>query len=82
MSDTPEPLAADRRFVTTIDEFVEKYGTEGASLLVAAFIERAPAFADDVELAKQLGVMIGDLQSALENVARRAPGIPEEGRRR
>lgn len=74
--------AVDSPFTSTIEEFVAKYGTEGASLLVEAYVERSPAFAGAADLAKALGAMVGDLQSALEDVARRVPGIPDEGGRR
>jgi hypothetical protein len=49
----------------TPEDFVRKYGTEGLSWVVAQFIQRAPEFKGDTVLAKTLGEMTADLESAL-----------------
>lgn len=57
-----------KQYVTDIHEFRTKWGTKGAGLLIEAFVEKAPAFEGDSEIAKKLGEMIGDLQFALERL--------------
>lgn len=48
----------------TFDEFVIKYGTHDFSLPIKEFIRRAPEFPADKELAKIIGELMGDLESA------------------
>lgn len=52
--------------VTSIQEFKTKYGTKGWRLLVEEFINRAPTFRGDTVLAKGIGEMMADLESALK----------------
>jgi hypothetical protein len=52
----------------TIQQFVVEYGFKTPTLLIAMFIARAPRFEGDTELAAQLGRMVADLESALEEV--------------
>lgn len=54
--------------VTNIQEFKKKYGLNSVGLLVASFIRRAPAFEGDEALAKKLGIVVADLESALRDV--------------
>ena len=52
-----------------IKEFVKKYGYNTPTLLIAQFIQKAPEFPGDKELAKGLGEMVADLEEALMKVA-------------
>lgn len=51
----------------TIAEFKNKYGTGGRGLqiLVGEYIYRAPIFPGDDKLAKEIGMALADLSSAL-----------------
>jgi hypothetical protein len=51
-----------------IQEYLQLHGYRGLSLLVAKFIERAPAFPGDNELAREIGIVIGHLESALKQL--------------
>ncbi len=51
----------------TMQEYLEKYGYRGLSIVVEEFIRRSPAFAGDIRLAEQLGIMLADLESALRS---------------
>lgn len=53
--------------VISIAEFKNKYGRRGWKLLIEEFIKRSPAFSGDEELAKSIGEMVADLESALES---------------
>lgn len=57
--------------VETVDDLVRKYGTRTVSLAVERFIRRAPPFDGDGGLARELGVMMADLEAALADHARR-----------
>jgi hypothetical protein len=57
--------------VMDLDEFLAKYGVCTLGLVVRDLIRRAPPFLGDTDLAKQLGVMIADLEGALEKVQRK-----------
>lgn len=48
--------------------FVERYGYKGLTVAVSEFIARAPEFPGDVELAKVIGEMLGNLEVALREV--------------
>lgn len=54
--------------IADIQEFRTKWGTLGPGLLVGKFIEMAPEFEGESELAKMIGEMMGDLQFALEHL--------------
>lgn len=47
-------------------EFLKKWGTHGWTLVIEEFIQRAPSFHGDLELAKTIGEIVADLQSVLE----------------
>ena len=47
-------------------EFLEKYGTKGWILVIENFIQRAPEFHGDQDLAKCIGVIIADLKTVLQ----------------
>ena len=47
--------------------FKRKYGTRTLGLLVGRFIEAAPAFPQEKVLAEAIGIMIADLEWALEH---------------
>ncbi len=49
----------------TRGEFLEKYGTHGWRLVIEQFIERAPEFKGDKEIAKIIGEIVADLESVL-----------------
>jgi hypothetical protein len=51
-----------------IHTYLQKYGYRGLSVAVGEFIRRAPEFRGDQELAKVLGEMIADLESALQSI--------------
>lgn len=55
----------------TIERFAKRYGTKGLTLLIGEFIRRAPDFPGGEDLAKQLGTMLADLESALMDLTRR-----------
>ena len=48
-------------------EFLKRYGTRGWRLPIEEFIKRAPPFADDDKLANLIGVIIAELEAALES---------------
>lgn len=52
----------------SIHEFRQKYGTHTLNLLVGKFIKLSPSFDGDLELAKEIGHVMGDLISALQNL--------------
>lgn len=52
--------------VVTVDEFVAKYGIRGASRMIESYI--MTCHNDDIELAKKLGEMTSDLESALRGI--------------
>lgn len=54
--------------VANIDEFRDKWGAEGPTLIVGNFIELAPEFPGDRERAQIIGEMMGDLQFALKHL--------------
>ena len=58
--------ANNSKLVISCRDFCEKYGTDGASLLVGEFLLKSPDFPGSLELASKLGIMMADLQSALE----------------
>jgi len=49
-------------------EYLKTYGYHTLSILIAEFIERAPEFTGDKQLAKELGVVSADLESALRSL--------------
>jgi hypothetical protein len=49
----------------TIEEFINKYGTETPRLLIGTLIRRAPEFSGDKELADEIGRMMLDLTRVL-----------------
>lgn len=51
--------------VTNVDELLKKYGYKTIPLLVEEFINRAPEFKGDLDLAALLGEAMADLESAL-----------------
>lgn len=51
-----------------LQDFVKKYGTRGFGLVLREFIQRAPEFQGDAELAKELGTMMGELEAILDRV--------------
>lgn len=51
-----------------IHEYLCIHGTRGLSILVKEFIQRAPEFKGDKELAAEIGKVIADLESALVQV--------------
>lgn len=51
-----------------LQEFVKKYGVKGLGLVMREFINRAPAFKGDAELASELGKMVGELEGIFEEV--------------
>ena len=57
----------------TIEEFRNKYGSCGLSILMEAFIKDAPPFKNDVLYAEKIGKMLVDLESALELIPMNAP---------
>lgn len=57
----------------TIQDFKNKYGTMTFGLVIGKFIQNAPEFPGDIELAKELGQISADLESALEQI----PTTPE-----
>lgn len=57
----------DKSDINQIESFKKKYGTRTLGLLVGSFIKRSPEFDGGVDLAKEIGKMIGDLESALES---------------
>lgn len=50
----------------TIQDFKERYGTRGGSLLIEEFIRRAPEFPGDAQLARILGTLCADLETMLK----------------
>lgn len=54
------------------EKFLKKWGTDGWRLLIAEFMQRAPEFPGDGDLANKLGEMVADLDSVLE--ISRSPG--------
>jgi hypothetical protein len=67
-----DKLPADEP-VTTVDGLVAKYGTRTIRLTVERLVHLAPSFSGDVPLARELAVMMADLECALEDHARRKP---------
>ncbi len=51
-----------------IQDFKKKYGVKTPGLLVEEFIRKAPDFPGGLELARSLGTMIADLESALSEI--------------
>jgi hypothetical protein len=51
--------------MSTIEEFINKYGTETPRLLIGALIRRAPESSGDKELVSEIGRMMADLTSVL-----------------
>lgn len=64
-----------------VEEFKAKYGTKGASLMVATFIERSPDFNGDEELAIEIGTMMADLESVLREITP-CSGTAQEGEKK
>ena len=54
--------------VSTIQDFIRKYGTDSLDLVVSEYIQRAPAFKGDAIIAVQIGEMMADLKTALRNL--------------
>lgn len=55
-----------RQYVTNIDEFLDKWGTEGPGLIIGEYVRRSPTFEGSAELAKMLGELLADLQVSLK----------------
>jgi hypothetical protein len=53
------------KVVTSMPEFIAKYGVRGVPLLVEKLILEAPPFKGDAALAEALGVVMADLESAV-----------------
>lgn len=51
-----------------IYDFKKEHGSRGLSLLIQEFIRKAPEFEGDMELAKKLGRIVGDLEYALDHL--------------
>ena len=51
-----------------IHAFKAKYGVATPGLLIGRFIEAAPSFQQEASLAKAIGEMVADLESALAGV--------------
>lgn len=56
--------------VSNVKDFLKKWGTSSPSVLVAEFIRLSPDFPRGGELAKVLGELMGDLETALEDAAK------------
>jgi len=54
--------------MTKIEEFKKKYGVKTFGLLIEAFITQAPEFEGDKRMAGELGKIVADLESVLEEV--------------
>lgn len=59
--------------VTTIEEFKRKWGTKSLGLLISRYIQDAPEFTGDGELAAHIGEAIADLEGALQTVVIKVP---------
>jgi hypothetical protein len=59
--------------MTKIEDFKKKYGNRTLGMLVGIFVNKAPPFKGDEKLAKELGMIIADLESALEEVDAHIP---------
>ena len=64
MSNEGKTACSHPETVMDFDTFVQKYGTKGPSLIISRFIELAPAFPQEIELARVIGEMISDLEFA------------------
>jgi hypothetical protein len=62
-------LSEDDALVTSVQELKQKYGNKGISLVISEFINRAPSFKGDSELAAEIGRMTADLEAALKQVS-------------
>lgn len=54
--------------VTSLREFVHKHGRTGWLRALELFIEKAPEFDGDLELAKRIGTVTSDLESVIATV--------------
>lgn len=61
LSKNPPPMTV------TIQEFKERYGKYGASSLIMKFVHGAPSFKGADQMAFDIGAMLADLTSVLEN---------------
>lgn len=55
--------------------FKKEHGSRGLSLLIQEFIRKAPEFEGDMELAKKLGQVMGDLEYALDHLNDRSRSV-------
>lgn len=53
--------------IASMKEFIEKWGTVGWKIPIKEFIERSPEFRGDVEIAKIIGEVVADLETAIRN---------------
>ena len=58
--------------VSTIEQFVQVYGTKTLGLLVSKYILWSPEFRGSLELAEELGRVLGQLEAALEDFVARS----------
>jgi hypothetical protein len=49
--------------IMTLEEFIQRNGTETFRLFVESFIRKAPEFEGDQALAMEIGRIMGDLDS-------------------
>ena len=57
----------DRAAISSLDEFLAKYGREGWKLPIEEFITHAPEFNGDAALASTIGTIVADLEFALRD---------------
>jgi len=61
-----------------IQAFVAKHGTRTLGHLVGEYIKRAGAFPGDLKRAHEIGMVLGDLESALAQVEKSSTWNPRE----